>query len=894
MIEAIAAGLVSSAIGEGASKSFSAVQSQFSEGDSPSGVFLREFTNLMKKNENVPVKDGDWDSIQTESKKGDWIFADLQSAIEQVTNTIYENSEEDIPKHAIRSAVTSSFYDALNSFIEEAKGSDLADSLGIRSDVKVLQELNEAKDELEQIKQSAYREEYYNIFSSENIEGVKEYFYAQGGVEKEPRFVDRPEISDVAEPQKLLLIGRKGSGKTRTLAELADRFCRNGDIKDIIIPTDALTNSEDLRPLLSEDFSGDILLIWDDIHDLSPLSDNEIFREAILKLEEEYSGEDGSLYVLAATRAEERHQLPNYENKEDKLWSKFHELELEPLQRSVVTMLLQSGLSAYDLAASHEVRERFIENVINTDPSPFYIFSIMATADEGGELALELVEDLPNDALQIWKNQYTRTIRRNKNTRFVLWALHLLAISRVPLYGKLVRGIFSEVFGRDKYEFRPAARNLIDSHWMSSSTDEVLTEKTYYRIHDIQVEAVDENLSSCLNDFSNYVLEIPETHLAKDSQLAAQLNHNLAVVISNRHPQKHQKIVEEHYKKAISLRPNYVSAKVNYGTLLLQQNCLENAERHIREALKLDSNNANAHAIFGNLLAQQNRITAAKSHYEDSLKLNPYQPGTHHNYANLLIGLQEYEKAENHLRKSVQLDPADAKTRNSLGNLLRTTNRLEEAEKQYEAAIDISPKYGNAQINRGILYMSQGRAEEAEEAFRRGIRNTSDRKGEALHNLATLLLKNNRLKEAETHAKKAIEINPKFPNAYNTLAGIQREKGNLEAAKQSYWNALELNPRYTTARKNLKEIYLNTDFSQLESDVKSFDDTEDVYQMAVKTEVLLGLYQSMGEWNKAIQKCEKVLTFDNWEALNSKLPLSEDFQDIFRSYYLNALARNPQ
>jgi type IV pilus assembly protein PilF len=145
-------------------------------------------------------------------------------------------------------------------------------------------------------------------------------------------------------------------------------------------------------------------------------------------------------------------------------------------------------------------------------------------------------------------------------------------------------------------------------------------------------------------------------------------------------------------------------------------------------------------AQLGSGYLAQGDLDLAKLKFEKALKQNPNLPAAHSGYALLMSRLGQTGKAQKHFKKALQLDSDDSGTLNNYGIFLCGQNKFKDAEKQFLAALR-DPLYKTPEY----AYTNAGRC---------SLRN----KDEA---------------QAEAYFGKALQANPKFPDALFEMANLQ-------------------------------------------------------------------------------------------------------------------------
>jgi tetratricopeptide (TPR) repeat protein len=140
----------------------------------------------------------------------------------------------------------------------------------------------------------------------------------------------------------------------------------------------------------------------------------------------------------------------------------------------------------------------------------------------------------------------------------------------------------------------------------------------------------------------------------------------------------------EHFRKAISIYPNFVMARSDLGAQLLAQGKLDEAEEELRAAIRLDEKAFNPKLNLGIVLVEQHEFVEAAEILGRALVLNP--------------------------------DSASAKLYDGQANA--GIGNLDEAVKQFKAAYSLGgSSYALALFYLGQVYMNKGEREQAREAF---------------------------------------------------------------------------------------------------------------------------------------------------------------------------------
>jgi Flp pilus assembly protein TadD len=164
--------------------------------------------------------------------------------------------------------------------------------------------------------------------------------------------------------------------------------------------------------------------------------------------------------------------------------------------------------------------------------------------------------------------------------------------------------------------------------------------------------------------------------------------------------------------------------------------------------------------------------------------------------------------------RAIELEPGYSESYNNLGYAYVVKGDLENAVKHFKKAIEINPNYVQALQNLEAVTAQLNEMKKAKEDTGAGAASaTGERPAEKapaeemdavmMHRTGVELGRAGRLDEAIKLFTKAVELDPSYAEAYNSLGYAYHKKGDLERAAECFKKALEIDPNYAQARRNL-------------------------------------------------------------------------------------------
>ncbi len=399
-------------------------------------------------------------------------FDSEEEAVARISDAIVE--ELDITtdggdvEPAIQRAVAESYTDAVDRFHDRVSGTEMASQLGLESAEQLRKELREVQSRLSTL-QRRLDQEYYDLYDSSEadraVDDVTDWF------PDIPYYDYRRHPTPTATGHdRLLFTGTKGVGKTRRLVRA---IRQRDDYEQLLIPGEGLERASDIDPV-AEQLAGDLLLVWDDIHEVSRRRDTWLFQAVVERLADLVTEQGYSLAVVATAREDSLPELPGHLDDPEGFWQPFHREQVPSLAEAtaehgfVIEHLCDHyGVDIDRIEATTEAMSRLQEGRYD----PEFLYLVAAYQSEFDDPIPE--SDLPVESTRIWSHRYDEVRDRSTEQRLVIDAIATLTALDIEPYYPLVEGLYREVYGQDAIQdrFRPHVETLVEQGWFTLEHD---------------------------------------------------------------------------------------------------------------------------------------------------------------------------------------------------------------------------------------------------------------------------------------------------------------------------------------------------------------------------------------------------------------------------------------
>lgn len=345
----------------------------------------------------------------------------------------------------------------------------------------------------------------------------------------------------------------------------------------------------------------------------------------------------------------------------------------------------------------------------------------------------------------------------------------------------------------------------------------------------------------------------------------------------------------EYYKKATSVAPNDLNARLAYAKILDNLNSSDDALNEYSFVL------TKANADNKDLLYSLERI------FEKKLSAQPKNANLNANMGAILQKQGRLDEALAYYKQAETLDPSNINTRINTGTLHQQKGDYRTAIKAYESVLILHPNNVNANLYRAQCYDKLGETKIAQEGFKKVLaldpnneyiklqmlsnakktmepeqfvtyvktEMSSMNPADIIYNYAMELHKENKLPQALYMYNEALKINSKSPEIYINLALAQAQGNDFETALKTLETAKIKFPQNSTivaTSKNISGMQADNWLTKAGEAYNNKDyETAIKYYSSIKpatANTMVGIassYQELGNIDKAILYYENAL-----------------------------------
>lgn len=229
------------------------------------------------------------------------------------------------------------------------------------------------------------------------------------------------------------------------------------------------------------------------------------------------------------------------------------------------------------------------------------------------------------------------------------------------------------------------------------------------------------------------------------------------------------------------------------GQIKKAQNRMEDAERHFRAAIAHDLSSGHYYNELGMVLQARGANEEAIRVFRASLALMPNAMMVRVNIVRCLMAMNDLTEAEREARAYITFSPGP-ESWTLLGTVQRAQERHHDALATAETALKFGPNLRGLRYNYATALDKVGRGPEALAVFEKLARQDLDTPDLALH-FTRALYAENRRKDAEELAVKAVELWPQVPALHGVLSRIRWLNGAGENCVAANEQAIRERPK---------------------------------------------------------------------------------------------------
>jgi len=261
---------------------------------------------------------------------------------------------------------------------------------------------------------------------------------------------------------------------------------------------------------------------------------------------------------------------------------------------------------------------------------------------------------------------------------------------------------------------------------------------------------------------------------------------------------------QQEFQKSLAVDSGYLPARVGLAETLLDKGKLADSRAELKKILDLQPGYIPALLMRAALDTLEKNYAAAEPTLTSLIKEQPNSPQVLRQLGLYYAARGRNEDAEKSLLRAYELQPDSM---SALKDLAEFYVRIKQPDRAIQKinSIPENKKQGFHYETLGTVYFQSNRLKDAESAYRKALEK-DPASTTAVAFLASVYLQGGRFDEGLKELDILTTKNPSNAGAYTLKGMIQENQGKLEPAKQNYILALKADPNYATAGNNLAFI----------------------------------------------------------------------------------------
>ncbi len=336
-----------------------------------------------------------------------------------------------------------------------------------------------------------------------------------------------------------------------------------------------------------------------------------------------------------------------------------------------------------------------------------------------------------------------------------------------------------------------------------------------------------------------------------------------------------------------------MTAHLLLGEILLSRSEFDKAEIHLNQFAAARPSDAKAQILLARCQLLNRKESVANNTLKSALKKYPANRQLRLELVRYHLIKKEYDHAVDILDKGLALNEKDILLLKARGEIKAVRRIYDEAEKDFQRILDLRPDIPLGFMEMGKLSLAEGKKEEALKWFQEAY-GTKNGWQVAIPALMETYIRNDDIDSALQLVRKEVQERPESPAAYYYLGKALALKEDLGKAAKAFSRAIELAPKWPQAYRGLADVYIRQG-----KILEALAEVEELYNKSPSLAAgmnLAVLYEYNGQYNDAIEIYETLLEkYSNSPIILNNLSYlyaehAEDSRDLEKARYMVAQA----